>query len=353
MLLKAPARDGSVDVLIIGGTGLISTAITRRLLKGGHQVTLFNRGRTEAEETELSGVETIHGDRADHAGFESKLTATDGFDCVIDMVCFTPEEADHAVRAYDGVADQVVFCSTVDVYHRPVDRMPIREDASHEPGVSEYGIRKSVCEGIFFDAHDAERFDVTVIRPWSTYGEGGGVHHTFGSDTYYLDRIRRGLPIVVHGDGTSVWGPCHRDDVARAFVGAVGNEAAYGEAYHVTTEEAMTWNRYHRMVAEAMGAPEPTLVHVPTEVLRRVAPDRTEMLEKHYRYSTVFDNSKAKADLGYEYTVSWKDGARRTIDWLAEHDRIRNAEEQPFDDRLIERWRNGIDALASDLTDDR
>jgi nucleoside-diphosphate-sugar epimerase len=269
------------------------------------------------------------------------------------MVCFTPEEAERAVRAYDGVTDQVILCSTVDVYHRPVDRMPVREDAPHEPGVSEYGRRKSACEGILLDAHDAGRFDVTVVRPWSTYGEGGGVHHTFGSDTYYLDRIRRGLPIVVHGDGTSVWGPCHRDDVAGAFVGAVGNEVAFGEAYHVTTDEAMTWNRYHRTVAEAMGAPEPTLVHVPTDVLRRVAPERTEMLEKHYRYSTVFDDSKAKAELGYEYTVPWREGVRRTVDWLEEHDRIRDAEEVPFDDRLIERWRSGIDAVVSDLADDQ
>jgi hypothetical protein len=100
-----------------------------------------------------------------------------------------------------------------------------------------------------------------------------------------------------------------------------------------------------------MGAPEPTLVHVPTDVLRRVAPERTEMLETHYQYSTVFDDSKAKAELGYEYTVPWREGVRRTVDWLEEHDRIRDAEEVPFDDRLIERWRSGIDAVVSDLAD--
>lgn len=217
-----------MDVLIVGGTGVISTAITRELVERGHDVTLYNRGETDAA---IPGgeVATIRGDRTDREDFEERIRATDGFDCAIDMVCFEPADAESDVRAFEGVADQVIFCSTIDVYHRPVERMPITEDAPHEPPVGDYGAKKSACEEVFLAAHDRGAFDATVLRPWSTYGGSSGVLHTFGSNPYYLERVRRGLPIVVHGDGTSVWGPSHREDVARAFVNAVGNEDAYGE----------------------------------------------------------------------------------------------------------------------------
>lgn len=338
-----------MDVLLVGGTGTISTGITKQLVEEGHDVTLFNRGETEAE---IPDVEIIQGDRTEFDRFERRLSSTDGFDCIVDMVCFTPEEARSAVRAYDGVAEQVIFCSTVDVYHRPVDSLPVREDAPHDPNVSEYGRQKSACEDVFFDAHDDGTFETTVLRPWSTYGEGGTILHTFGTGTYYLDRLRKGKPIVVHGDGSSVWGPCHRNDVAGAFVGAIGNEDAYGEAYHVTSEETMPWDVYHETVARVLDAPEPELVHIPTDVLRRIAPDRTEMLENHFQFSTVFDNSKAKADLGFEYTISWEEGARRTIEWLEERDRIEDAETVPQDDQIVRAWRELTTSLDRTVLDE-
>ena len=333
-----------MDVLIVGGTGLISTAITRQLLEREYNVTLFNRGKTDAD---IPSVETIHGDRTEYDEFEARLADTDGFDCIIDMVCFTPDDAESAVRAFEDVTDQVIFCSTVDVYHRPVDHVPVREDAQKLPNVSDYGRNKAACEDIFFDAHERDFFETTVVRPWSTYGEGGTILHTFGTETYYLDRLRQGKPIVVHGDGSGLWGPCHRDDVARAFVAAIGNESAYGEAYHVTSEETMPWQTYHRKVAHVLDAPEPEFISIPTDILITLAPDRTGMLRNHFQYSTVFDNSKAKADLGFEYTISWEEGALRTVEWLEEHDRIEDAADGAFEDEIIRRWRELTDSLEA------
>jgi nucleoside-diphosphate-sugar epimerase len=262
------------------------------------------------------------------------------------MVCFTPGEAREAVDAFADV-EQYVFCSTVDVYHRPTATYPTTEDAAREPGVSEYGRRKAAAEDVLRDAH-GDAFATTIVRPWHTYGEGGRILHTMGYGTYYLDRIREGAPILVHGDGTSLWGPCHRDDVARAFVAAVGNERARGEAYHVTSEEPMTWNQYHGRVASALDAPEPDLVHVPTDLLREVAPERTEALRDHFRYSTVFDNAKARRDLDFEYTVDFETGVERTVAWLDERDRIepRDAEN---DDEIVARWREHAGEFASSL----
>ncbi|MFB6200721.1 MAG: NAD-dependent epimerase/dehydratase family protein [Halorhabdus sp.] len=335
-----------MDVFIIGGTGVISTGITRQLVEAGHDVTIFNRGETDIEIPD--SVFQIHGDRFDHEAFEEAVADVD-VDVVIDMMCFGPEDAASDVRAFGGEVEQFIFTSTVDVYHRPPQRNPVTEDAAREPAVSDYAAGKIAAEDRFREAETDGAFPVTIIRPWSTYGEGGPVLHTFGTDTYYIERIQQGKPIVVHGDGTSIWGPCHRDDVARAYVNAVGNEDTYGETYHVTSEEAITWNQYHRRVAAALDAPEPDLVHIPTEILREVAPNRTEMLRDHFQFSTVFDNSKATRDLDFEYTVDFETGIARTVAWLDEHGEIEVGDGDAFEDALIAAWRESTDAFCTDF----
>ncbi len=259
-------------MLEIGGTGLISTGIIRQLVASGHDVTCLTRGETSANLPDA--VKFITGDRNDDSVLAEAAQAQ-RFECVIDMVCFTPAQKRATIDAFAGNVEQYVFCSTVDVYHRPVRRNPVTQGAPRTvdldlPPVSKYGSDKGAAENALFRADErrdsVEGFNVTIIRPWSTYGEGGSVLPTFGSSTYYLDRIRTGKPIIVHGDGSSLWGPCHRDDVAAAFVGAVGNESAYGNAYHVTSEEVMAWDQYHRIVADVLDAPEPEFVHIPTEL---------------------------------------------------------------------------------------
>ena len=333
-----------MDVLIVGGTGLISTGIARQAVDAGHDVTAFHRGETDADLP--AAISHVYGDRDDEERLaEAAETVDPGV--VVDMVCFSPEQAERAVEAFAGV-EQFVFCSTVDVYHRPLDRNPATEDAARYPSVSEYGADKAECEDIFLDAH-GDAFQTTVIRPWSTYGEGGPVIHTMGWGTYYLDRIRTGEPVIVHGDGATLWGPCHRDDVAAAFVNAIGNETAYGESYHVTSEEVISWRQYHECVAEAMDAPDPELVSIPTDQLVAVAPDRTDPLLDHFRFSTVFDNSKAKRDLDFEYTVPFREGVERTIADLQRRDAIDDWDSET-DDEIIAAWREAT-GLFTDLTE--
>lgn len=336
-----------MKVLIIGGTGLISTAITGRLVERGDEVTVFNRGRTEARIP--ASVKQVHGDRKDYGAFETRMAELGTFDCVIDMICFVPEEAESDVRAFAGRAGRFIFCSTVDVYSKPASRYPVTEAEAHHP-VSDYGKRKAECEAVFRRADGAGDLSVTTIRPAYTYGEGGTIIHTFGWSTTYLDRIRRGKPIVVHGDGSSFWVCCHIDDVARAFLGAMDNADAAGHAYHVTGEEWMTWNIYHRKVAEALEAPTPRLVAVPTDLLDAVAPERSGIAATNFRFNNIFDNAAAHADLGFRYTIPWVDGVRRTVAWLDDHDRIDNSDDDPFDDRLIGAWeRLGKQMKAEDI----
>ena len=127
--------------------------------------------------------------------------------------------------------------------------------------------------------------------------------------------IRRGKPIVVHGDGSCLWAACHIDDVGRGFVNAAGNAMAFGKAYNLTGEEWMTWNRYHAGVAEVLNAPAPTLVHIPTDLLAKVAPKRANISVEIFQYPSIFDNSAAITDLDFKYTISWVEGVRRTVAW--------------------------------------
>jgi nucleoside-diphosphate-sugar epimerase len=325
-----------LNILIIGGTGLISTAITRFLLERGDAVTLYNRGQSELY-PRWGGERVILGDRKAYARFEAQMAEAGPFDCVIDMVGYLPQDAESVVRALRGQVGHFIFCSTVDVYRKPATRYPYREDDVYG-GLNPYSSNKVQCEQILAAAHHPRDFPLTIIRPAYTYGEGRGPIHTFGGKTTYLDRLRKGKPIIVHGDGTSLWAACHRDDVARAFVHAAGNEQTIGQSYHTAGEEWLPWNSYHEQVAAAIGAPPPTLVHIPTDLLGQVAPQRAYIAVTNFQYNNIFDNCAAQRDLNFAYTVSWSEGVGRMIRWLDEHGRVENSDNDPFDDRLITAW---------------
>ncbi|MBC8079997.1 MAG: NAD-dependent epimerase/dehydratase family protein, partial [Gorillibacterium sp.] len=298
-------------ILIIGGTGNISSAISEQLLqKKDIELFHYNRG----QRTAMDGVNTIIGDRQQYTDFEKQMKEAGYFDCVIDMIGYMPGDAESAVRAFTGRIGQYIFCSTVDVYTKQADYYPIDEQHSRHalPSFS-YAYNKVNCENILLAAHDPQQFPVTIIRPAQTYGGTGFVVPSVGNGTYVMKRLREGKPIIMHGDGTSVWVACHRNDVAKAFVNAVGNHAAFGQAYNVTGEEWMTFDTYWRMIAKALGAPEPKFVHIPTDTLSRLLPGRAEWCKENFMHNNIFDNTAARRDLGFRYTVKWVDGIRTVI----------------------------------------
>jgi nucleoside-diphosphate-sugar epimerase len=321
--------------LIIGGTGLISTPISTFLLERGENVTLYNRGKTSQRIP--SGAKTIIGDRRNFDTFKRQMADAGKFDFVIDMVCYTPDEAETTIEVFNGRIDQLIFCSTVDVYAKPANRLPYTES---EPryGITDYARNKILCEDIIMRAHNHNYFKTTIIRPAATYGEGGVIINPFGWKTTYLDRIRKGKPLIVPGNGNSLWVMCHVHDVARALLSACGNPKAYGRAYHTAGEEWLTWNRYHEIVAEVMGAPKPKFVHIPIEDLYQIAPWAASISMFNFQYNNIFDNSNAHVDLDFKYTIPFKEGARRTIEWLESHEKIENSDQDPFDDRIITVW---------------
>jgi nucleoside-diphosphate-sugar epimerase len=333
-------------ILIIGGTGIISTGISRLLIEHGDDVVLYNRGQR------ISLVEgdytTITGDRKDYAAFEKQMAEAGSFDCVIDMVCYLPEEAESAIRAFKGRTGQYIFCSTVDVYTKPAAVYPITESAKKLPSEKfPYAYNKARCEELLFAAHACGDLVVTSIRPGHTYGEGGNnLLHALGTGTYHVDRLRKEQPIIIHGNGRSFWPTCHRDDVAVAFVGAIGNETALGRGYHVAGEEWMTWEGYHQGLAKAIGAKAPEFVYIPTDALRRMAPQEAMLTEVNFSYNNLFDNTAAREDLGFRVTIPWVEGARRTVKWLEDNGQLEKSEDFPFYDQIIKAWRQAIENLT-------
>ncbi|MEP6987052.1 MAG: NAD-dependent epimerase/dehydratase family protein [Chloroflexota bacterium] len=335
-----------MKVLIIGGTGLISTAISKEFLAKGIDLTLYNRGISDVRIPD--GAKTVSGNRQDVETFEKQIADLGSFGCVIDMICFTPAQAESTIRACRGRAKQVIFCSTVDVYTKPADRYPILENESRHAG-NGYGQNKVLCEDLFMSAHQRGDFAATIIRPAMTYGEGGKLVNLYGWGTYHLDRLRKGKPLIVHGDGSALWVACHIDDAAHAFVQAADNPVTFGQAYHVTGEEWFPWNHYYQLTAQAMNLPEPKLVHIPTDILGALMPKRSSPLVTNFQGNTIFDNSAAHRDLDFHYTIPFLEGARRTIEWLDAVDGVQSEVYDAIDDQILARWEQLSSGIVASL----
>lgn len=329
-----------MKILIIGGTGNISTPITKTLQGKSNELTLFNFDQKRPDWLNRH-VKVISGNRKDLLLYERPIFEGGNFDCVIDMICFEPEDAAKDIVLFKGRTKQFIFCSTVDVYPKTPAFYPVTEEV--EIGASpnfQYGWNKVECEKLFWKAHRSGDFQLTVIRPSATYNESWspGVH-SFGGQTYHLDRIRKGKPIIMHGDGTSIWVASYCDDTARAFVGAVGNKVAFGQAYNATSVELMTHNHIWQTIARLMGAPEPDFVYIPSLLLAKLAPVEAEWCRENFMHNNIFDNSKAKRDLNFRYTIRYEEGVKKCLKYLNENSLIENCDNYPFYDRIVQEWR--------------
>ncbi len=304
----------------------------------GDDVTVFNRGQTPSRIP--AGVPVIHGDRWDYPAFEAEMAGR-RFDAVIDMVAFAPANADSLLRVFAGRAGHLVVCSTVCVYGGPMTRLPATDDEPHRP-VTAYGRNKSAIESTLLAASGAGGLHTTVLRPSFTTGEGHTAMGAYIFDDSTADRVRRGLPLIVHDGGTAAWAIAHVSDVAHAFVNALGNERAYGRAYHLTSDEHTTWEGVFRALQEAVGGSRASrLVGIPTSWLYRVAPRRSIGVRFIYQYPSIFDNAAAARDLGFRTTVPLVETFRRQLAWMEASGAAKRAEDEPYQDVLIDAYDRG------------
>ncbi|MFN8254322.1 MAG: NAD-dependent epimerase/dehydratase family protein [Bacteroidales bacterium] len=336
-----------MKILIIGGTGNISTPITKMIQGKGHDITLFNYDANRPDWL-LPEVKVICGNRTNLPNYEKEIFAGGNYDCVIDMICFEPKDAENDVKLFSGKTRQFIFCSTIDVYNKEVTRFPLHEDDERKARPSfPYGFKKVQCENIFLEAQAKNAFNLTIIRPSFTYNESWspGIH-SFGGQSYHLDRIKKGKPIIMHGDGTSIWVATYRDDTARAFVNAIGNESTFGQSYHLCPDEWMTHNHIWKTIARVMGAPEPDFVYIPTDFLFKIAPKAAEWCHENFRYNTILDSSKAKRDLDFKYTVTFEQGVKLCLDYMTKNNLIENSDNYPFYDEIVSKWKKSQQELA-------
>jgi len=319
-----------VRVVVIGGTGNISTGVVKALLRYSHEVTVFNRGRRRSRLPE--GVLYLQGDRKDRAAFEERMQ-TERFDAAIDMICFNVEDAESDVRAFRGMK-HFIQTSTVATFGGPLSDAPTDESSPLRP-VTDYGRNKMAAETVFADAHKRGDLPVTILKPGLTWGPGGSIARQLSFDRRWLDRVRRGKPILVThgGDLFYIW--CHSDDAGVAYAAALGRAACIGETYILTTPGYRTWRQYHEGVAAGMGC-KVELVDAPAELLLKVWPQNTGLLASEARWNRLFSVAKLQRDIPeFRPTIKLEEGMAACVAWLDHEGLIEDSRTDDTEDRII------------------
>lgn len=319
-------------VLIIGGTGLISTGIVKHLAARGASIMMFNRGKRPS--VLEAPVQSIVGDRNDFSAFE-RAFGDQRFDVVIDMICFNPEQARSDVRAFAGRCEQFIFCSTVCTYGVKIPPAIVIDETFPQEPISEYGRNKVKCERIFQQAHEQGKFKTTIIRPSCTYGPGGRLIDNLESNPSTWDRIERGLPVLCAGDGTTLWVATHRDDVGKLFAYASLNSKTFGQCYNATRQRNFTWRDFYREAAGALGKPA-RVVFMPASWIVAHDPQRFALLREITQFHGAYCSAKAERDVPeFRCEIDFPQGAAQTLASLRQRGAWRNSADDPLYDEMI------------------
>lgn len=302
-------------VLFVGGTGIISSACVAEALGQGHEVHVLNRG-SEARRELPDGVARHIGDIRDEASARAALDGLE-FDVVAEFVAFVPAHVETDVRLFAGRTAQYVFISSASAYQTPPVRLPVTESTPLRNPFWEYSRNKIACEDALIAAYRDTGFPVTIVRPSHTYDR---TLIPFDGGWTVVERMRAGKPVIVHGDGTTPWTITHASDFARGFVGLFGRTEAIGEAFHITGDEAPTWNEIYAEMARAAGVAEPDLVHVPSEAIAALDPEWGAGLLGDKAHAMIFDTSRIRGLVpDFRTTVPFARGAEEIVDWYDRH----------------------------------
>jgi len=305
-----------MKVLFIGGTGIISTACTQLAVERGIELTLLTRGRHDARLP--SGTKTITADAQDTPAAARALGGA-SFDVVVDWTAFTPADIERDLELFGGRTRQFIFISSASAYQKPATHYLITESTPLANPHWDYSRNKIACEERLTKAYREDSFPITIVRPSLTYGDTliPLAVNSWAEKSYtVVDRMLRGKQVIVPGDGSSLWVITHNSDFAKGFVGLLGHPQAIGHAFHITSDEVMTWDQYYRIVAAAAGV-EPRLVHIASDFMIACLPEEEGSLIGDKSVSVVFDNTKIKRFIpGYCATTSFAEGIRRSLAWF-------------------------------------
>jgi nucleoside-diphosphate-sugar epimerase len=297
-------------VLFIGGTGVISSACSDLAVAQGVELFLLNRGGSLRQPA--AGARQLHADIRDPSSVRTVIGSMD-FDVVVDWIAYTPDHVDVDLELFRGRTGQYVLISSASVYETPPARLPVVESTPLSNPFWQYSRDKIACEERAQRAHRDEGFPITIVRPAHTYDR---TKLPIRGSYTMVDRMRRGLPVVVQGDGTSLWTLTHHADFARGFIPLLGNPAAIGEAFHITSDDLLTWNQIYLSIAGAAGV-EPHMVHVPSDWIARFDPEWGGSLLGDKAHSMIFDNSKLRSLVpGFAAAIPFHQGAQEILTWF-------------------------------------
>ena len=329
-----------MKVLFLGGTGNISAPCVQLAAAEGHAVTLLTRATRDAELPE--SVVRVKGDAADPSTLASLAAAR--FDAVIDFIAFDAADVRRDVEAFRGSIGQYVLISSAAVYRRPPPHYVVTEAMPLGNPYWDYARKKIEAEEVLREAARETGFPMTIVRPSYTYGQSW-VPTTSGTDYTVVYRLRRGLEVVVPGDGTSLFVLTHATDFAGGLVGLLGQPAAIGEAFHITSDEVLTWNEVHETIGRVVGA-QPRLVHIPSDFIARIDARRGASLLGDKAWSVVFDNTKLRSVVpGFHARIRFAEGVRGSIAWLEAHPARQRIDANDTVERILGAWHRAMAAV--------
>lgn len=330
-----------MKLLFVGGTGNISTSVTRRCLERGDEVWLVNRGNDRS--LEAAGAKYLVCDIRDAAAFKTAVSGMT-FDVVVDFFCFTPEHAKLDYEIFAGKTRHYIFLSTCAVYQKPTLSLPVREDMPMKNPYTLYARDKIACELYFLERYREDDFPVTIVRPSHTYGERvlvvGPLMGWFVPHWTLADRILRGKPIIVHDTGRTYWTLTHSDDFAVGLCGLMGNLQAVGHQFHITADTALPWNVVLETYGWVLGK-APEIVQVPTDFIAKRYPDLRGIIYGDMSENGIYDNSKIKRFVpDYRPRISLREGLERSVKWYDAHPghKTVSGENNRMMDDLIREW---------------
>lgn len=319
-------------VVIVGGTGNISGPIVDLLLEHGHEVTCVNRG---VSDTLPEGVRLIKGDRHDREWYE-KTMQREKFDVAMDMICYTPEDAASNLAAFRGV-QQYIHTSTVVTYGVEFDWLPVTEDHPLRPTIP-YGKMKVIGDNLLLEAYYREGFPVTIIKPSTTIGPKR-VLCQYGLGSAWLDRIRKGKPTLMLGDGKAIHPFLFVQDAAKGYVGAIGKVHCIGQIYNLVNPKFINWEVYYRTAMKVLDK-QVDLIGVPVETLVAIDKEKFAMAKGIFSLNLSYSAAKINRDIPeFEVTVSLEEGLKETVQYLDEKGLLEDSDQNPWEDKVIEAQR--------------
>lgn len=334
-----------MKLLFIGGTGLISSACSDLAVERGHELFLLNRS-TSTKYPAPKGATVLQGDIYADPAHLSALLAGHHFDAVVDFIAFHPYDIQRDLTHFRDKTDQFVFISSASAYQKPVKNYLITEETPLENPFWEYARNKIDSENLLMDEYHKTGFPVTIVRPSHTYGPSQ-IPFSYGSWQHpwtLIHRMKQGKPVIIPGDGSSLWVLTWNADFAKGFLGLLGNKKAIGEAFNITSDEVLSWEQIYVEAYQAVGA-DPNVIHIPSDYIARFDEDALGTLIGDKSNSVVFDNGKIKRFVP-EYTceVKWSEGVRRSLAWFEAH-----PEFQTVDEEALQKWDRIIEAYSRAL----